>query len=141
MGVLHGIDVILDQGERDDEEVPRKLAALHPCHHRARRLHLVADGILESYRFEYRDGVNVIRREPFGVCALIAAWNWPSQLVTSKVAPALAAGCTVVLKPSELAPLTAVIITEILDAAGVPPGVLKVNKVPSRSATARVPSR
>ena len=82
--------------------------------------------LLQTYRFEYRDGVNVIRREPFGVCALIPAWNWPSQLVTSKVAPALAAGCTVVLKPSELAPLTAVIITEILDAAGVPPGVFNL---------------
>jgi aldehyde dehydrogenase (NAD+) len=82
--------------------------------------------LLENYPFEYRLGANVIRREAFGVCGLISAWNWPVQLVTSKVAPALAAGCTMVLKPSELAPLSGVILAEIMDAAGVPPGVFNL---------------
>ena len=82
--------------------------------------------LLEDYPFEYRMGSNIIRREPFGVCGLITAWNWPVMLITSKVAPALAAGCTMILKPSELAPLSAIILAEVLDAAGVPPGVFNL---------------
>lgn len=82
--------------------------------------------LLENYRFEYVLGTNVIRREPFGVCGLISAWNWPAQLITSKVAPALAAGCTVVLKPSEFAAGGGTVIAEILQAAGVPPGVFNL---------------
>lgn len=82
--------------------------------------------LLESYSFEFMLGNNVVRREPFGVCGLITAWNWPAQLITSKVAPALAAGCTVVLKPSEFSPRTAVLLAEILHAAEVPPGVFNL---------------
>lgn len=82
--------------------------------------------LLETYPFEFTLENNVIRREPFGVGGLITAWNWPAQLVTSKVAPALAAGCTVVLKPSEFAPCTATVLAEIMDAAGVPPGVFNM---------------
>jgi len=82
--------------------------------------------LLVDYRFEYQLGTNLIRREPFGVCGLISAWNWPAQLVTSKVAPALAAGCTVVLKPSEFAAGGGTVVAEILEAAGVPPGVFNL---------------
>lgn len=82
--------------------------------------------ILADYPFEYRLGGDLIRREPFGVCGLITAWNWPIMLITSKVAPALAAGCTIVLKPSEMAPLSATILAEIIDAAGLPPGVFNM---------------
>jgi aldehyde dehydrogenase (NAD+) len=82
--------------------------------------------ILETYPFEYYLGENLIRREPFGVCGLITAWNWPVMLITSKVAPALAAGCTMILKPSELAPLSAIVLAEILDSAGVPAGVFNL---------------
>ena len=82
--------------------------------------------LLEDYPFEYRLGSNVIRREPFGVCGLITAWNWPVMLIATKVAPALAAGCTVVLKPSELAPTAAAVLAEVMDAAGVPPGVFNL---------------
>ncbi len=62
-------------------------------------------------------------REPIGVCALITPWNWPMNQVMLKVIPALAAGCTVVLKPSEIAPLSSIVFSEIMDAAGVPAGV------------------
>jgi aldehyde dehydrogenase (NAD+) len=67
-----------------------------------------------------------IVREPVGVCALITPWNWPMNQIACKVAPALAAGCTMVLKPSEMAPLNALIFAEILDEAGVPPGVFNL---------------
>ncbi|MGQ2923430.1 aldehyde dehydrogenase family protein [Variovorax sp. DAIF25] len=82
--------------------------------------------LLETYPFEFHLDGNVIRREAFGVCGLITAWNWPGQLITSKVAPALAAGCCIVLKPSEFAPNTAVLLAEILHAAGVPRGVFNL---------------
>ena len=65
-------------------------------------------------------------REPVGVCALITPWNWPMNQVACKVAPALAAGCTMVLKPSEVSPLSAIVFTEILDSAGVPAGVFNL---------------
>jgi len=79
--------------------------------------------VLANYKFEERMGNGIVRREPIGVCGLITPWNWPLNQVASKVAPALAAGCTVVLKPSEIAPLSAMLFAEIVDAAGVPPGV------------------
>jgi aldehyde dehydrogenase (NAD+) len=67
-----------------------------------------------------------MRKEPIGVCGLITPWNWPMNQITCKVAPALAAGCTMVLKPSELAPLSASLLAEILHDAGVPPGVFNL---------------
>jgi len=82
--------------------------------------------VLKAYRFETVVGKTLVRREAIGVCALITPWNWPINQVAVKVAPALAAGCTMVLKPSELAPLDAVILAEIIDAAGVPPGVFNL---------------
>jgi aldehyde dehydrogenase (NAD+) len=82
--------------------------------------------VLETYSFEQRLGNSLVRREPVGVCALITPWNWPLHQIGCKVAAALAAGCTMVLKPSELAPLNAHIVAEIMDAAGVPRGVFNL---------------
>ena len=69
---------------------------------------------------------DMILHEPVGVCALITPWNWPMNQVMLKVAPALAAGCAVVLKPSELSPLSAILLAEMIDAAGFPPGVFNL---------------
>ncbi len=82
--------------------------------------------VLRSYEFERRFGTTLVRREPAGVCALITPWNWPLYQIGCKVGAALAAGCTMVLKPSEIAPLNAIIFAEVLDAAGVPPGVFNL---------------
>ncbi|GAL97222.1 aldehyde dehydrogenase [Acetobacter tropicalis NRIC 0312] len=78
---------------------------------------------LKNYVFdEMRDDM-LITREPVGVAGLITPWNWPMNQIMCKVAPALAAGCTLVLKPSEVAPLSGLVFTEIMDEAGLPPGV------------------
>jgi len=82
--------------------------------------------VLANYKFEERMGNGIIRREPIGVCGLITPWNWPLNQVASKVAPALATGCTVVLKPSEIAPLSAMLFAEIVDDAGLPAGVFNL---------------
>lgn len=82
--------------------------------------------VLAQYRFDERMGNGIVRREPIGVCGLITPWNWPLNQVASKVAPALATGCTVVLKPSEIAPLSAMLFAEIVDAARVPAGVFNL---------------
>lgn len=68
----------------------------------------------------------LVRQEPIGVCALITPWNWPMNQIATKVAPALAAGCTVVLKPSEVAPLDAIVLADIMQEAGVPDGVFNL---------------
>jgi aldehyde dehydrogenase (NAD+) len=82
--------------------------------------------VLANYTFEERMGNGIVRREPIGVCGLITPWNWPLNQVASKVAPALATGCTVVLKPSEIAPLSAMLFAEIVDEAGLPAGVFNL---------------
>ena len=82
--------------------------------------------ILKDFEFEERLGTTQIRREPIGVCGLITPWNWPLNQIACKVAPALATGCTVVLKPSEVAPICAHIFAEILAEAGVPKGVFNL---------------
>ncbi len=79
--------------------------------------------VLETYRFEDVEGTTLIVREPIGVVGLITPWNWPINQIVCKVAPAIAAGCTMVLKPSEVAPLNAIIWSEVMHAAGVPAGV------------------
>jgi len=71
-------------------------------------------------------GNSLLLREPVGVCALITPWNWPMNQIACKVAPALAAGCTMVLKPSEIAPFSGYLFAQILDEAGVPPGVFNL---------------
>jgi aldehyde dehydrogenase (NAD+) len=82
--------------------------------------------VLKTYKLERFMGGTLIRREAIGVCGLITPWNWPLNQVTSKLAPALAAGCTVVLKPSEVAPLSTILLAEVLHDAGVPPGVFNL---------------
>jgi aldehyde dehydrogenase (NAD+) len=82
--------------------------------------------VLEKYPFEEQRGTTRIRREPIGVCGLITPWNWPINQIACKVAPALAAGCTMVLKPTEIAPLNAILFAEILHSAGVPAGVFNL---------------
>ena len=82
--------------------------------------------ILATFEFETDLGSSRLVREPVGVCAFITPWNWPLNQIACKVAPALAAGCTMVLKPSEVAPLNALLFTEILHEAGVPPGVFNL---------------
>ncbi|MBS4727919.1 aldehyde dehydrogenase family protein [Mycobacterium sp. SM1] len=86
--------------------------------------HLVtAIEVLKNFAFEERHGPTLLVREPIGVCGLITPWNWPLNQIAVKVYPALATGCTMILKPSEVAPYSAYIFTEVLDAAGVPAGV------------------
>src|SRR5262244_3924241 len=82
--------------------------------------------VLTDYEFEQKQGKTLIVREPIGVCGFITPWNWPINQIMCKVAPALAAGCTMVLKPSEIAPLNAIVFAEVLDAAGVPKGVFNL---------------
>lgn len=82
--------------------------------------------VLKTYQFQGEvHGIHV-RREPVGVCALITPWNWPLYQITAKVAPALAAGCTVVLKPSELSPFTALLFAQVMHDAGTPAGVFNL---------------
>ncbi|KQX40662.1 aldehyde dehydrogenase [Devosia sp. Root436] len=82
--------------------------------------------VLARFSFIERRGQTAIAREPIGVCALITPWNWPLYQITAKVAPALAAGCTVVLKPSQLSPLSALLFAEAIEAAGFPAGVFNL---------------
>ncbi len=82
--------------------------------------------LLDRFPFVEDRGSTRLLREPVGVCGLITPWNWPINQIACKVAPALGAGCTMVLKPSEIAPLSARLFAEILDEAGVPPGVFNL---------------
>ena len=82
--------------------------------------------VLKTFEFEEDIGTSHVVREPAGVCGFITPWNWPINQIACKVAPALAAGCTMVLKPSEVAPFNAILFTEILDEAGVPAGVFNL---------------
>lgn len=81
---------------------------------------------LQSFRFSTQTDSLLVSHEPIGVCALITPWNWPIYQITAKVGPALAAGCTVVLKPSELSPLSALLFAEVIADAGVPAGVFNL---------------
>ena len=83
-------------------------------------------GVLKSYEFVENKGTSRIVREPVGVVGMITPWNWPMNQIMCKVAPALAAGCTMVLKPSEIAPLSGILAAEVLHAAGVPAGVFNL---------------
>ncbi|MGH7823182.1 MAG: aldehyde dehydrogenase family protein [Candidatus Binatia bacterium] len=82
--------------------------------------------VLKGFEFEERRGTTKILKEPVGVCGFITPWNWPINQIMCKVMPALAAGCTMVLKPSEVTPLNAVILAEVFDKAGVPAGVFNL---------------
>lgn len=82
--------------------------------------------IVREYEFESGDGATRIIREPIGVCGFITPWNYPLHQIAGKVAPALAAGCTMVLKPSEMAPLNAYLLAEVIADAGLPAGVFNL---------------
>ena len=89
--------------------------------------HLIyALNTLKAFPFEEDIGRNRIVREPIGVCGLITPWNWPLNQIAAKVGPAIAAGCTMVLKPTEIAPLKALLFTEVMHDAGTPPGVFNL---------------
>jgi len=85
-----------------------------------------AAALLESFPFKEQQGASLIVKEPIGVCGLITPWNWPLNQIACKVAPAIAAGCTVILKPSEVAPLSAYIFSEVMHQAGLPQGVFNM---------------
>jgi aldehyde dehydrogenase (NAD+) len=82
--------------------------------------------VLKAFPFEQTHGTTTLMHEPVGVVGMITPWNWPVNQIMCKVAPALAAGCTMVLKPSEVAPLNALLVAEILHEAGVPAGVFNL---------------
>ena len=82
--------------------------------------------VLGHFQFEELKGSTLMRKEPIGICGLITPWNWPMNQIVCKVAPALAAGCTLVLKPSEIAPLSAYMFAEFLHEAGLPAGVFNL---------------
>lgn len=82
--------------------------------------------VLQRFQFEETRGTTLIRHEAVGVCGLITPWNWPINQIVVKVGPALAAGCTMVLKPSEYSPLSSLLFAQVLDEAGVPPGVFNL---------------
>jgi len=82
--------------------------------------------ILQNFEWEETKGRTLIRKEPIGVVGMITPWNWPINQISCKVAPALAAGCTMILKPTEIAPLNAMLFTEVMHEAGVPAGVFNL---------------
>jgi aldehyde dehydrogenase (NAD+) len=82
--------------------------------------------VLEKFEFEHLQGTTLIAKEPIGVVGMITPWNWPINQITCKVCPAIAAGCTMVLKPSEIAPMDAIIFAEVMHEAGVPKGVFNL---------------
>lgn len=86
----------------------------------------VAAEVLKTFEFEAEAGTTRTIKEPVGVVAMITPWNWPLNQMACKIAPALATGCTMVLKPSEITPGTAALLAQALDAAGVPPGVFNL---------------
>jgi aldehyde dehydrogenase (NAD+) len=86
----------------------------------------VALEVLQKFSFEERVSASTVLKQPIGVCGLICPWNWPMAQVAAKVAPALAAGCTMVLKPSELAPLSSILFAQIMHEAQVPRGVFNL---------------
>ena len=91
------------------------------------RAHLeTALRVLKDFPFTEKRGATLLSREPIGVCALITPWNWPMNQLVVKVAPALAAGCTMVVKPSEFSPLSALLFTQMIHEAGFPPGVFNL---------------
>ncbi|MDC0393025.1 aldehyde dehydrogenase family protein [Gammaproteobacteria bacterium] len=90
-----------------------------------KNLHETLDA-LQEYQFEKKEGDYTLIREPIGVIGMITPWNWPMNQITTKVSAALAAGCTMVLKPSEISPFCAMLLAEVFDKAGVPDGVFNV---------------
>ena len=121
--------------------IPRGLAEGGQVLAGARHLKAAIEA-LRDYPLAEDWGSTRIVREPVGVCALLAPWNWPMNQVTAKVGPALAAGCTMVLKPSQLSPLSALLFAEAVDEAGLPPACSTWSTAPApRWATRSPPTR
>jgi aldehyde dehydrogenase (NAD+) len=110
---------------RDEMGAPTKLAQGSQAGIGIGHLQAMLD-LLKTFQFEQRQGASRLVLEPVGVCALITPWNWPINQVAAKVVPALAAGCTMVLKPSEFSPFSAILWAQVLDEAGVPAGVFNL---------------
>jgi aldehyde dehydrogenase (NAD+) len=110
---------------RDEMGAPTKLAQGGQAGIGVGHLKAMID-LLPNFQFEQRQGSSRLVLEPVGVCALITPWNWPINQVAAKVVPALAAGCTMVLKPSEFSPFSAMLWAEVLHEAGVPHGVFNL---------------
>jgi len=110
---------------RDEMGAPTKLANGSQAGIGVGHLTAMID-VLKNFKFEDRHGPARLVLEPIGVCALITPWNWPINQVAAKVVPALAAGCTMVLKPSEFSPFSAMVWAEVLHEAGVPKGVFNL---------------
>ena len=110
---------------RDEMGAPTKLAQGSQAGIGVGHLKAMID-VLADFQFEQRQGPSRLLLEPVGVCALITPWNWPINQVAAKVVPALAAGCTMVLKPSEFSPFSAMLWAEVLHEAGVPHGVFNL---------------
>ncbi|QDK33863.1 aldehyde dehydrogenase family protein [Sphingomonas sp. IC081] len=114
-------------GEAVSEEMGAPMSLACGFHTLLGKGHLsTAIEVLKEFRFEEQRGVTLIRKEPIGVCGLITPWNWPMNQTCVKIFPALAAGCTMILKPPQLAPYSAQILAEILHDAGVPAGVFNM---------------
>jgi acyl-CoA reductase-like NAD-dependent aldehyde dehydrogenase len=114
-------EVITEEMGAPLETISRPLQAVIPVWHFQSVLE-----VLKNFEFEETMGTTTVVHEPAGVCAFVTPWNWPANQVSCKVAPAIAAGCTMVLKPSEVAPLDAHILAEVLHEAGLPPGVFNL---------------
>ena len=116
-----------DIAQAVSQEMGAPLAFARDAQAWAGRAHLEATiAALENYVFEEKRGTTRVVREGIGVCGLITPWNWPLNQIVCKVAPAIAAGCTVVLKPSEVAPISGILFAEVVHAAGVPKGVFNL---------------
>lgn len=129
LGTIHGL--ILERVESFARALSLEMGA--PISYgRSAQVPLAAEHIraardnVSSYAFVSRRGDITVMREPIGVCGLITPWNWPLYQITAKVGPALAVGCTVVLKPSELSPLSALLFAEVIADAGIPAGVFNL---------------
>ena len=121
------IDGKEDMAEAMTKEMgaPRKLAA--GSQWGAGKSHITeAIRAARAYSFAEKSGDDWLFHEPIGVAALITPWNWPMNQITLKVIPALAVGCTVVLKPSEIAPLSSLVLADMIHEAGFPPGVFNM---------------
>jgi len=105
--------------------MPLKLSSLIQVGLPVRNFGVFAN-VLREYRFEEQIGSSLVVREPIGVVGCITPWNYPLHQIVAKIAPAIAAGCTVVLKPSEVAPLNAFLLAEVIHEAGLPAGVFNL---------------
>lgn len=110
---------------REEMGAPQELAAGAQAYCGLGHLQEAAK-VLKTFKFEEELGPHRIFKEPIGVCGLITPWNWPVNQISCKVAPALAVGCTMVLKPSEVAPLSAYLYAQVMHEAGVPAGVFNM---------------